>query len=41
VRIEGGAVVIERPQPSRQLVRQRDRRLVVALPLLQVERPGL
>ncbi len=41
VGIEGGAVMIERPQPTRQFVRERDGGFVVALALLQVERPGL
>ena len=39
VGIEGGAVVIERPQPAREFVRQCDRGFVVALALLQIERP--
>ena len=41
VGIEGGTVVIERPQATCQLVRQRDCGLVVPLALLQFECPGL
>lgn len=41
VGIEAGTVMLDGPQPAGEFVGQRHGSLVVALPLLQVERPGL
>lgn len=39
--VEGGAVVVERPKPARQLVGQGHGGPVVSLALRQIQRPGL